>query len=356
MTLYWGWVALPREGVAMARRWFAGITLVVLVLSGGVAGASPVPGPSVGTLPPAVAGITTLRGDSSATMNVRVPAEAVLDLTPVERKGKLEPKAMRVKGGRSYVGFLLTERSTAKGMFVVGARLPRNLTDGETVHRAIGYGQPAVEDRDTSPLPESLAPRAAPTCIRCRVPAGDYRLQLITMGKPATVEITFEGLRGSTSLRPSAVTEPFGFSGSFRAGRGETALADGGGMGLGLGWWRRESGVLLTTYQLDVAADGLPVAQADAASCRTLGREEHCTARRYSAGTGTAPSMAGFGALGGNRVKNGSTSLSFGTLGHARWTARASVLWLPTHRASNDFEFSAEAADGAEVMGTEVFR
>ena len=239
---------------------------------------------------------------------------------------------------------------------MVGARLPGTLTDGATAHRAIGYGQPAVEDREDSPLPEPLARPAAPTCIRCRIPAGNYRLQLITMGKPTAVKITFEGLGGSTSLRPLALTEPFGFSGSFRAGRGETALAAGGGMGLGLGWWRRESGVLLTTYQLDVAADGLPVAQSDAASCRTLGRDEHCTARRFSAGTGTAPSMAGFGAIGGERVKNGSTTLSFGTLGHARWTARASVLWIPRHRARHVVEFGAEAADGAEVMGTQIFR
>ena len=124
---------------------------------------------------------------------------------------------------------------------------------------------------------------------------------------------------------------------------------------MGLGWTRREAGVLLTTYQLDITPDGLPVAEADATSCRSLGRDEYCSAMRMS--IGTTPSMAGYGAMSADEVKQGGTSLSFGTLGYARWKARASVLWLPTRPpASNVVEVGVSVGGSTEVSATQTFR
>jgi hypothetical protein len=125
-------------------------------------------------------------------------------------------------------------------------------------------------------------------------------------------------------------------------------------MAMGTAWSPRESGVLLTTYQLDVAPQTLPVAEADSSSCSAVGRDERCTSPRMSAGT--APSMSGFTALSGDEVKDVSTSLSFGTLGDAAWTARAAILWLPTRPASGGFEVIVEAEAGTESTGTQIFR
>ena len=340
----------------MSRRWIAGVALVVLALGGGAASASPVPAPGPAPAPVSpVAGTTLLKGENSASINVRVPVDAVLDLTPVERNGMMQPKAMRVSGGRHYVGFVLSERSTTTGMFAVAARLPRPLKDGQTLHRAVGYGQPAVMDREEPALAVPAGDPQPATCVRCRVPAGSYRLQLLTFGKPASVSITFEGLRGRTTLRPTTAIYPDGFSGSFRPRGDETHLSEGGGMGLGMGWWRKESGVLLTTYELQVTPDQLPVAEADVNACRAVGGDEHCTGLRMHAGT--APTMGGYGAMSGDDVKEVSTSLSFGTLGYARWVARASMLWVPTRAQSNGVIVpAAQPASGTELISTRVYR
>lgn len=332
-----------------------GALLCVLMAGTSSALASPVPLPQPPVSSAAkVAGTTVLKGDRTSGMFVRVAKDAVLDLTPEEQAdGSWAPKAMKTSGGGGYVGFTLTERGTAKGLAIVGTRLPRALYDGDKKISAVAAGQPAVMDREASSTPAPLADDGAPSCVQCRVPAGEYRLQLVTYGDAAKVTLTFEGLGSTTTLKPTEDLWAFGMTGRFRQAGG---MWSGGGMSMGIGWGGAEQGVALSTYGLQLAPRDIPVAITSAQACRGVGRREQCEDPRITAGT--QPSAAGYGLMTGDKVKSVSSSFDYEYLGDGKVEGISTLLWVPTDiRAREVVEIgvSAEAKQGTELYGLRTY-
>lgn len=277
-----------------------------------------------------LAGKTVLKGDASSRMRVRVPADAVVDLTSTAAPdGTLAPKALKTSGGKGHVGFLLIRAGRVDGLSIVAARLPRPLHNGNDVISAIGHGRPAAADAEEALIPTGGDQPAS--CTRCRVPAGVYDLHLLTSG-PAAVTITLEGLKGRTVLRPATTTRVDGWSSTLTPFRsGSDSLLQGAGWGMGMGWGRRESGVLLTTSELIVTPRQIPVVAAQVESCRSVNRYQQCDARTAMAGSQLR--WARSGAITRGNARSVSSDVSFELAGGGTYRARMSLLWIQTARS-----------------------
>ena len=310
------------EGDTMAGRTRLRMTIVATVLALTAFGA---PTAAQAALP-TLKGTTVLVGDESASVRVRVTEAAVIDLTPTASGGSaVGPAALQTEGGKGHVGFLLTEPGTVNGLFVMAVRTPRRQHDGSTTHWGVGQGQPAAEDRS---LTTGTGPDGADRCTRCRVPAGEYDLHLITEGRDTKVTISLmSGAGGKRSLRPGKPTTAFGWAHDFKAPRG---AADsqwvGGIMGQGIGWSHgRLEGVLLNTYEFSTDARTL-AAGGRMQSCRQVRNDETCDGQRVFAGD--KASVAGSGAQTGWGVQNVSTTVTYEVLGGADYQLRSGLLWV----------------------------
>lgn len=128
---------------------------------------------------PSLAGVTTISGTRSASVAVRLTKPATL------RDPLLEDAARNDVGvttaGR-FGGFVLVQEGVPalSQIVVVGGRLPEPSGKLHFVYPANGLGAGTW-----------------------RLPAGNYRLYLVTDGKPTTVRLRLPGLSGTTSLRPA---------------------------------------------------------------------------------------------------------------------------------------------------------
>lgn len=97
-----------------------------------------------------------------------------------------------VRGGKGFVGFALVREGSAQPLVIFGGRLPTS--DGRTFAMPIsngpdrtGFNMERVKNyRDEVPLP-----------------AGAYRLFVLTEGGKATLRLRLGGLRGKARLRPN---------------------------------------------------------------------------------------------------------------------------------------------------------
>lgn len=286
--------------------------------------------------PPAHAGVTSLagktvlKGDSSSRMRVRVPADAVVDLTSTAAPdGTLAPKALKTRGGSGHVGFLLIRAGRVDDLSIVAARLPHPLHNGNDVISAVGHGRPAASDAEEAMIPTGEDQPAS--CTRCRVPAGVYDLHLLTSGS-AAVTITLEGLEGRTVLRPATTTWEHSWSSTLRPFRSGSDLWQGAGWSMGMGWGHREAGVLLTTSELILTPRQTPVVAGQVESCRSVNRYQQCDGRTVMAGTQSR--WARSGAITRGNARSVFSDMSFEVAGGGTYRARMSLLWIPTARSS----------------------
>ncbi len=291
--------------------------LAILVGSLAPAGASPIPNaPDV----PVLAGTTVLTGHRNGHLRIRVPRGATIDLTPTaDASGALRPAALRTSGGRGHVGFLLTDPYTPDGSYVLAARLPRALHDGSQTIRGVGHGQ----------IVHTVS-NETEGCVRCTVPAGVYDLHLLTNRRAAKVVLTVDGLSDRTHLEPSAPTTTYGFGASLfpRGDRTheDPALAEGGGWGIGVQWYERGSGFMLSTYEMTLLPSLVSAPAGTVDVCRTVRRTTECDDRRLVAGQGS--SVAGSGVVSGVSTKSMETILEWNLYGFAEYNSRLSVLWI----------------------------
>jgi hypothetical protein len=125
-----------------------------------------------------VAGVTVLEGSQTAVIPVRLDREAEL-LNPLHHPGR----GVIASGDSPLVGFALVSDQPDPDLVLVGGRLPWQARLAET---------PTV----TIPL------TGLDFGDRFNIPAGDYRLYLITDGAPARVTLEFGGVPGETLLQP----------------------------------------------------------------------------------------------------------------------------------------------------------
>ena len=303
------------------------------------------------------AGTTVLTGTESNTVRLRVPSDAFIDVTPVaDAQGRLSPKGMQAEGGEGFVGFLLTSDDyRGDGLYVAAARLPVPMREGEGTVAGIGQGQPALADRTESELP-ALGEEPPARCQRCRIPAGDYRLQLITdyEGAPARVSITFEGLSGTTQVAPTAHPDPhpYGTDTRFeRPARDATDLWVSGHMSSGV-WFvfgDEMDGVLLTVSGMEIDLADVPVGVLTLETCRRAGESpEQC--ERTSVGAGTDIDTARAGSMAGTGVTQADVSQSYEFIGQGTYAGVLQMLWIPTG-PSGDGQPQVTAT-GSAALGT----
>lgn len=131
---------------------------------------------------PQLAGTVTLSGSTTGYVPVVVPKEAVLP-------GGLGPEAAaasQVTGGGAFAGFALVQDGL----------------DGTTVLAGHSKATADAARRDGAFRAQYFAATSTDT----PVPAGRYRLYLVTDGEPAKVTLKFRGLTGTTSLTPTTRT------------------------------------------------------------------------------------------------------------------------------------------------------
>ncbi len=269
---------------------------------------------------PTLRATTILAGDRSATMRVRVPRDAVIDLTPTpddSRRGAYGPAALDVSGGSGHVGFALTSSGTLDDVAVVAVRTPRQLVDGSRRLWAIAQGGARGED--------ASSPRS---CVRCSIPAGVYDLQLLTRNRAATVTLTIEGLTGRQRLAPTTRAWSHGWSTSMEPGTYEPQSVlpwEGGGMGFGIMWYDRADGLFLAAYQLDLNSEAAGVITAEV--CRRVGRgTSSCDGTHVLAGRDMK--VAGAGLERGYNARTIMTEMMFDNVGRAKLRAHFSLLWV----------------------------
>ena len=307
------------------------------------------------------AGTTVLSGTEANTVRLRVPADAFIDVTPVaDAQGRVSPKGMKAEGGEGFVGFLLTSDDyRGDGLYVAAARLPVPLRDDEETIVGIGQGQPVLADRTESELP-APGEEPPPRCLRCRIPAGDYRLQLITdyEGAPAKVNITFEGLPGTTQLAPTAHPDPhpYGTDTRFeRPVRDATDLWVSGHMGSGV-WFvfaDEMDGVLLTVSGMEVNLADVPVGVLTLETCRRAGEApQQCESMSVNAGT--EMDVARAGSMAGTGVTQVDVSQSYEFIGQGTYAGVMQQLWIPTGASAAGAAGGQPqvTATGAAALGT----
>jgi hypothetical protein len=125
-----------------------------------------------------LAGITVLEGSQTAVIPVRLDREAEL-LNPAYFPGQ----GVIASGDSPLVGFALVSDQPDPDQVLVGGLLPWKVSQPRA--QTVVIPLTGVDFGD-----------------RFRIPAGDYRLYLITDGAPARVTLEFGGLPGETVLRP----------------------------------------------------------------------------------------------------------------------------------------------------------
>lgn len=149
---------------------------------------------------PVLAGKTTLRGDHTAHMRVRLPRTATLRF---DSSMSTSPSVSVVGAGR-FVGVMLARVGTTAtaGQWFAQVRvtgcgtkncLPGKPNNAELVdgHQIAGYtGFPEVVN--------------VQSFDHLTFPAGDYELSLVADSAPVAVTLTLQGLSGSTTLFPRA--------------------------------------------------------------------------------------------------------------------------------------------------------
>lgn len=321
------------------------VGLLTAILAG-VVPAATAGAPVAASTVPRAAGKTVLTGARSAHQRIRLTRAAVVDLTPTAGKdGALRPAALHTAGGRGYVGFLLTAPDMADGFYVAGARLPRRLVDGDSKIAAVGHGR-------------TIAGGKTVACVRCEIPAGVYDLHLVTGRKTAAVTITFGGLSGRRRLRPATPTTTYAFASSLHSDDYDSGEflpgTEYSGWGLGMEWYERSTGVMLSTYEMTLLPDAGPAAAASVEVCRTVRRSSECDDHRTVAGS--AP-IAGSGVFPGRATKTMETMLWWDLYGFTEHRSRLSVLWIgvpaaPARRASAPAPASGALAPVREWVKT----
>lgn len=137
------------------------------------------------------AGIVTLKGSTTAVVPLEVPEDTRLSLDYYDDSSSTGPRFSDGAGLAAVI--VVPDTDNGPGRPLTAVRLPE----------APGQVQRLV----------SLGPKS---CMLvgpdCAVPAGSYRVFLVTES-PVTVTLRFQGLSGSTTLRPrtpvdAAITEP----------------------------------------------------------------------------------------------------------------------------------------------------
>lgn len=147
------------------------ITLVLVAVSLGPAEAA--------AAPPSLAATTTITGTRAAAVSVRLTRPAVLR-DPLTVPGAASDVVV-TGGGGGFAGFVL--RSADGRLVFAGGRL-------------VG---PAASRTFVTPVGEVGDGSGA-----WRLPAGTYRLYLLTAGGPTTVRLRLHGLSGSVRLAPAS--------------------------------------------------------------------------------------------------------------------------------------------------------
>lgn len=165
--------APANDGRRLARRRMLAVAALVW-LAAVAPGGSTTPDASAADKP-TTATLTrrvTLSGSKTAYVRVRVP-KGVKFVNP-----GLYPKSFATGKGR-YLGFVLTDDKRG------GVRIQGGQQTGSK------FG------------PYAFVIQGAKGAAKVPLPAGDYRLYLLADGAPATITLRFEGLRGTSTLRPS---------------------------------------------------------------------------------------------------------------------------------------------------------
>lgn len=145
--------------------------------------------PSAGAAAPAnpalLTGTTTISGSTTGYVPVVLPRDAVLPAA----LGAEGAAAIRVTGGGGFAGFALKSEDDPEGPLIVGGHSPASAPSAERPEElTINYGSGGLGGDYT-------------------LPAGKYRLYLLTGGKPTTVTLKFRGLAGSSRLKPTRATK-----------------------------------------------------------------------------------------------------------------------------------------------------
>lgn len=132
---------------------------------------------------PALSGTVVISGSTTGYVEVTVPKQAVLPAG----LGADAVAAIRITGGGGFAGFALATNE-ADGPLIVGGHAPASAPTPERPEvLAVNYGSGEFGNDFT-------------------IPAGRYRLYLITGGKPTTVTLKLRGLTGKSSFKPTVPT------------------------------------------------------------------------------------------------------------------------------------------------------
>lgn len=154
------------------RTVLAAVAWTLLVLLGPVASAD-------GVTPLPLTETTVLEGKRPARYRVQVGRGTVMDLRSRRTKSGWMPHALKVDGGRGFVGFLLTGAAqNNRSVQVLAVKLPyAGPAEDGTPRVGVGWGRDA----------------GGQACVRCGIPPGAYDLTLITRrlkhGPPVTVTL-----------------------------------------------------------------------------------------------------------------------------------------------------------------------
>lgn len=129
----------------------------------------------------AATGVVKLVGDGTGYARVRLTTPAVL-VDP-----SAQPGSVKATGSSPFVGFALVSDARPRRHVLVGGRLPfRNIS------------------KSTQSTTVAIPLAGFPFGSEYRIPAGAYRLYLLTDGKPASVTLRFKGLPGSSTIKAAA--------------------------------------------------------------------------------------------------------------------------------------------------------
>lgn len=153
------------------------------VLAAAVVAAVVTPAAAAPAKPPTLTGTVTVAGSTTGYVSVVLAKAAVL----AAGLGPEAAAAVRVSGGGAFAGFAL-KSEVHEGPFIVGGHSPASAPDADNPEvLTINYGSGGLGGD-------------------YELPAGKYRLYLITGGKPTTVRLKFRGLSGTSRLQPTTPT------------------------------------------------------------------------------------------------------------------------------------------------------
>ena len=233
---------------------------------------------------------TTVSADTSTRWTVRLDAPAAIDVSLIERGDGLMPAALGIAGVGDFVGVVLNEQGRTDGAFAVALRVPHPLVTDNGVARGMGWGQPAVADREPELVP--LLPGYAPQCQRCTLPAGLYDLTLIADGAPIEATITMEGLAGRVDLVaddgvPTLTHQPDPHVST--ATTTELLNRSGGAIIHGFGHRSaRHFGLLINHAGFEFEAENLAPNVVTLSHCRGDASSQMCFDRQFAGRTGRA--------------------------------------------------------------------